>query len=56
VIHGDADPLVPVACGIDVARSVPDARLEVIEGMGHALPIRLWPRIVEAISEHAAWT
>jgi pimeloyl-ACP methyl ester carboxylesterase len=56
VIHGDADPLVPVACGIDVARSVPHARLEVVEGMGHALPIRLWPRIVEAISDHAVWT
>jgi pimeloyl-ACP methyl ester carboxylesterase len=53
VIHGDADPLVPVACGIDVARSVPGAKLVVIEGMGHALPIAMWPRIVDAIAEHA---
>ncbi len=53
VIHGEADPLVPVACGIDVARSVPGAKLVVIEGMGHALPITMWPRIVDAIAEHA---
>jgi pimeloyl-ACP methyl ester carboxylesterase len=53
VIHGDADPLVPVACGIDVADTVPGARRLIIEGMGHALPITLWPRIVEAIAQHA---
>ena len=53
VIHGDADPLVPLACGIDVADTVPGAQRLIIEGMGHALPITLWPRIVEAISVHA---
>ncbi len=53
VIHGDADPLVPLECGIDVARSVPGAKLIVIEGMGHALPITMWPRIVDAIAGHA---
>lgn len=54
VIHGDADPLVPLACGIDVADTVPGAQRLVIEGMGHALPITHWPRIVEAIAAHAA--
>ena len=54
VIHGRADPLVPLACGIDTARAVPGAKLLVIEGMGHALPITLWPQIVEAIAQHAA--
>jgi pimeloyl-ACP methyl ester carboxylesterase len=53
VIHGDADPLVPVACGIDVAETIPGAQRLIIEGMGHALPITLWPRIVEAIAAHA---
>ena len=56
VIHGDADPLVPVECGIDVANTVPDAKLLIIEGMGHALPISMWPRIVDGIAEHAART
>lgn len=53
VIHGDADPLVPVECGIDVANTVPGAQRLIIEGMGHALPISLWPRIVAAIATHA---
>jgi pimeloyl-ACP methyl ester carboxylesterase len=54
VIHGDADPLVPLACGIDTAQAVPGARMLVVEGMGHALPISMWPQIVEAIAAHVA--
>ena len=53
VIHGDVDPLVPLACGVDVAESVPDAKLLVIKGMGHALPISMWPQIIDAIAAHA---
>lgn len=54
VLHGDADPLVPLACGVDTAESIPGARLVVIPGMGHALPISFWKRIVEEIATHAA--
>ena len=54
VLHGDADPLVPLACGVDTAESVPGARLVVIPGMGHALPISCWPRLVDEIARHAA--
>ncbi|HEX7437482.1 MAG TPA: alpha/beta hydrolase, partial [Caldimonas sp.] len=53
VIHGDADPLVPLACGVDTAQSVAGARLVVVEGMGHALPISHWGRIIDAIAAHA---
>jgi pimeloyl-ACP methyl ester carboxylesterase len=53
VIHGDADPLVPLACGVDTAESIRGARLLVVEGMGHALPISHWRRIVDAIAAHA---
>jgi pimeloyl-ACP methyl ester carboxylesterase len=53
VIHGDADPLVPLACGVDTAQSIPGARLVVVEGMGHALPIAHWRRIIDAIAAHA---
>ena len=56
VIHGNVDPLVPVECGIDVARTVPGAKLVVIDGMGHALPISMWPQIIDAIASHAAAT
>jgi pimeloyl-ACP methyl ester carboxylesterase len=54
VVHGDADPLVPVECGIDVAGAIPGSRLLRIPRMGHALPISMWPQIIEAIVEHAA--
>ncbi len=51
VIHGNQDPLVPVACGIATAKAIPDARLEIVEGMGHDLPTGAWPRIIDAICE-----
>jgi len=53
VIHGDADPLVPLTSGIATARAVEGAELMVLEGMGHALPMRLWPAIVEGIARLA---
>ncbi|MFL6676057.1 MAG: alpha/beta fold hydrolase [Massilia sp.] len=53
VIHGAADPLVPPACGIDTASSVPGARLEIIEGMGHDLPAQLLERLIALIDAHA---
>ena len=52
VIHGRDDLLVPLACGIDTARHIPDARLEIIDGMGHNLPATLMPRLLELIAEH----
>jgi pimeloyl-ACP methyl ester carboxylesterase len=53
VIHGDADPLVPLAAGRDTAASIPGAELLVLPGMGHALPKQLWPRIVDGIVDIA---
>jgi pimeloyl-ACP methyl ester carboxylesterase len=53
VIHGAADPLVPLACGIDTAERIPGARLEVIEGMGHDLPAQLLERLIALIDAHA---
>jgi len=53
VIHGTVDPLVPPAHGQDTAASIPGAKLLMIEGMGHALPIRMWPQIIDAIDKHA---
>jgi pimeloyl-ACP methyl ester carboxylesterase len=50
VIHGDADPLVPVGCGRDLAGRVGGATLDVIAGMGHDLPRELWPRFVDGIA------
>ncbi|MDQ2823175.1 MAG: alpha/beta hydrolase [Pseudomonadota bacterium] len=53
VIHGANDALVPPACGVDVARQIPGARLEMIEGMGHDLPDQLIERLLALIDMHA---
>lgn len=52
VIHGSDDPLVPVECGIDTARHIAGARLEIIEGMGHDLPPQLVDRLTSLIADH----
>jgi pimeloyl-ACP methyl ester carboxylesterase len=53
VIHGDADILVPVEGGIDTAEAVPGAKLMIIEGMGHDIPVPVASRVIEAIAQHA---
>lgn len=50
---GETDPLIPLACGIDTAKSVPGSTLVTVKGMGHALSIPFWPQIIEAIAAHA---
>lgn len=53
VIHGTVDPLVHPIGGRDTAASISGAKLLMIEGMGHALPIPMWPQIIDAIDRHA---
>jgi pimeloyl-ACP methyl ester carboxylesterase len=53
VIHGTVDPLVRPEGGKDTAASIPGAKLLMVEGMGHALPIPMWPQIIDAIDSHA---
>lgn len=53
VIHGELDPLIPVSAGRATAAAIEGAQLMTIEGMGHDLPPRLWPRLAEAIGAHA---
>jgi pimeloyl-ACP methyl ester carboxylesterase len=54
VIHGNVDPLVPVEGGKDTAKSIPDAKLLIIEGMGHSFPTEVVPQILQAILRHTA--
>ncbi|MDM0112970.1 alpha/beta hydrolase [Variovorax sp. J22R133] len=54
VLHGRDDPLVLLEAGIDTADAIPGAKLRVFDGMGHALPMAMWPDIVESIAEHIA--
>ncbi len=56
VLHGTRDPLIPVDAGSETARAIPGARLMLIDGMGHWMPREVWPRIVDAIAQHASGT
>ena len=54
VIHGEADPLVPVAAGRDLAARIAGASSDIVPGMGHDLPQQLLPRYAEGIAINAA--
>jgi len=55
VLHGDRDPVVPLANGRYLAQSLPHGRLEVIPGAGHLFlfdePDRAVPALVSFLSE-----
>lgn len=52
VIHGADDPLIPPACGRDIAANINDARFELVEGMAHDLPPSKLPVMVDLIANH----
>ncbi|MDX6696710.1 MAG: hypothetical protein QOE65_107 [Solirubrobacteraceae bacterium] len=54
VVHGKADRLVGVSGGRATARAIPDAKLLLIDGMGHDLPRAVWPQILDGIEATAA--
>ncbi|TYB67656.1 alpha/beta fold hydrolase [Nonomuraea sp. PA05] len=51
VLHGEADPLVPLVGGQATAAAIPGARLVTYPGMGHDLPRELWPSFVTEITK-----
>jgi len=51
IVHGDSDPLFPVAVGEDAARSIPGAELFIVPGMGHGVPRSLAPVLVKRIGD-----
>ena len=50
VLHGEADALVPMACGQDTAKRIPGAKFIGIPGMGHDLP----PEVCAILVNHIA--
>ena len=48
VVHGAADPLIPMACGQDTAARIAGARFVSIEGMGHDWP----PGVAAQLASH----
>lgn len=53
VVHGDADPLVPVAAGQDVAATIPGAEWCLLPGVGHEVPPQLALQLAAAIGRVA---
>jgi pimeloyl-ACP methyl ester carboxylesterase len=53
VVHGTVDKMIRPSGGRATAKAIPGARLMMIEGMGHDMPRGAWPRIIDAVSEHA---
>jgi pimeloyl-ACP methyl ester carboxylesterase len=54
VIHGTRDTLVRLSGGRATARAIPNARLRIVEGMGHDLPRDLWPLFADEFADTAA--
>ena len=51
VIHGDADPLVPIQNGRYLAADIPGAGLIVYEGVGHIPEVECFERFNEDLVE-----
>ena len=58
VLHGDEDPLIKPACGIETARVIRAAggrvELEIVKGMGHDLPVPLQAHLADRIANFIA--
>jgi pimeloyl-ACP methyl ester carboxylesterase len=54
VIHGTRDTLIRQSGGRATARAIPNARLRIVEGMGHDLPRELWPLFADEFADTAA--
>lgn len=54
IVHGDEDPLVPMAGGKATAECIPNANLMVVKGMGHAAinVDAYWGEIKDAMIKH----
>jgi len=53
VLHGVDDPLIPCACGEDVAKNIRNARWWPVKGMGHDFPLALTQVFADAICSAA---
>lgn len=50
IIHGAADPLVPVRAAHHLAAVIPGSRLQIIDRMGHDLPAWALPQLTDLIA------
>ena len=53
VLHGSLDPLFPPRNGESLAHEI-GAQFRLLPGVGHELPERAWPMVVDAVADHLA--
>lgn len=51
IVHGESDPIFPVAAAHQLADAIPGARLRTVPGMGHDLPPAFWSVIFDAVRD-----
>ena len=51
VLHGTHDYLLPKEHAVTTARIIPNARLEIMEGVGHTMPEKLGDRVGRIVSD-----
>jgi pimeloyl-ACP methyl ester carboxylesterase len=51
VLHGEADTLLPLERGRQLAAGLPRAKLRIVHGAGHALPLTHGAEVVKAVKE-----
>jgi pimeloyl-ACP methyl ester carboxylesterase len=51
VVHGDADPLVPYANGVNIAGRIPGAKLVTLPKVGHLVPLEAPQALYAAVTE-----
>jgi pimeloyl-ACP methyl ester carboxylesterase len=54
VIHGTADPMIPLEHAQALVAEIPGARLRPLPGAGHGVERVDWPAVVAAVIEHTA--
>lgn len=52
VLHGSLDPLFPPRHGRSLADEIPGAQFRLLPGVGHELPERAWPAVLDAVADH----
>jgi len=52
VVHGTDDPLLQLPHGEALAAEIPNAELVILDGVGHEVPVGIWPRLIERLLAH----
>ena len=51
IVHGESDPIFPLAAAHQLAGAIPTARLRTVPGMGHDLPPAFWGAVFDAVGD-----